>query len=267
MESLEIMAILGYAAALVVGLVLGLIGGGGSILTVPVLVYLLKVDAEMATAYSLFVVGISAAFGAISSYRNGLVDLKTGAVFALPSLAAVFATRRWLLPSIPDTIQVMQIEFTKSLLIMVLFAALMIAASVSMIRGRKEVEREAGKASNWWLVPFEGALVGVLTGMVGAGGGFLIIPALVVLVRMPMKTAIGTSLMIIAVKSMIGFLGDLGTDKVMDWALLGTFTSLTIAGILLGMRLAKRMDGGALKKGFGYFVLIMGSLILLKEIV
>lgn len=266
MESFEMMAILGYAAALVVGLVLGLIGGGGSILTVPVLVYLLKVDAEMATAYSLFVVGVSAAFGAVSNYRNGWVDLKTGAVFALPSLAAVYATRRWLIPAIPERFEWMEWEVTKSLLIMVLFAALMIAASVSMIRGTKEVKPSENASSKWWLVPFEGALVGVLTGMVGAGGGFLIIPALVVLVGMPMKTAIGTSLMIIAFKSVIGFIGDLGTDKAMDWALLGTFTALTVAGILLGMQLSKRMDGGALEKGFGYFVLVMGTLILLKEV-
>ena len=266
METLELIAVLGYAAALLVGLVLGLIGGGGSILTVPVLVYLLKVDAEMATAYSLFVVGVSAAFGAVQNYRNGLVDMKTGIVFALPSLAAVYATRRWMIPAIPDAFEVMGLPLTKSLLIMVLFAILMIAASVSMIRGRKESTEEAGQAK-WWLVPIEGVAVGVLTGMVGAGGGFLIIPALVVLVRMPMKVAVGTSLMIIAFKSMVGFLGDLGTDKVMDWSLLGIFTALTVVGILLGMQLAKRIDGGALKRGFGYFVLVMGAFILLKEII
>lgn len=265
MESLELLGILGYAAAVVVGLVLGLIGGGGSILTVPVLVYLLKVDAEMATAYSLFVVGISAAFGAVQNYRNGLVDMKTGIVFALPSLAAVYATRRWMIPAIPDSFEILGLGLTKNLLIMGLFAMLMIAASVSMIRGRKETTQAEGQAK-WWLVPIEGALVGVLTGMVGAGGGFLIIPALVVLVRMPMKTAVGTSLMIIAFKSLIGFIGDLGTDKVMDWTLLGLFTALTVAGILIGMQLAKRVDGKSLKKGFGYFVLVMGTFILLKEI-
>lgn len=265
MESLELIGILGYAAAVVVGLVLGLIGGGGSILTVPVLVYLLKVDAEMATAYSLFVVGVSALFGAVQNYRNGLVNMKTGLVFALPSLAAVYATRRWMIPAIPDNFEIFGLALTKNLLIMGLFAILMIAASVSMIRGRKEETAHGGEAK-WWLVPFEGALVGVLTGMVGAGGGFLIIPALVVLVRMPMKTAVGTSLMIIAFKSLIGFVGDLGTDKVMDWTLLGLFTALTVAGILLGMQLAKRIDGKALKKGFGYFVLVMGAFILLKEI-
>ena len=112
-----------------------------------------------------------------------------------------------------------------------------------------------------------GGLIGTISAIVGAGGGFLIIRALVVLVRMPMKVAVGTSLMIIAFKSMIGFVGDLGTDKVMDWTLLGIFTSLTVVGILLGMQLSKRIDGGALKKGFGYFVLIMGTFILLKEII
>ncbi len=267
MDNFELIALLGYASAVVVGLVLGLIGGGGSILTVPVLVYLLHVDPETATAYSLFVVGISAGFGAVKNFQNGLVDMKTGFVFALPSLAAVYATRRWLVPAIPESFEWLGMDCTKSILIMALFAILMIAASLSMIRGRKESTEALLGPPKWWLVPIEGAVVGALTGMVGAGGGFLIIPALVVLVRMPMKVAIGTSLMIISVKSLVGFSGDLGTDKIMDWNLLSIFTGLTVLGIFIGLQLAKRINGAALKKGFGYFVLVMGTFILLKELI
>lgn len=263
---MEWIELLGFVSAAVVGLVLGLIGGGGSILTVPVLVYLLGVEPTLATAYSLFIVGMTASVGAVRNYQAGLVDVKTGVVFALPSLVAVYATRRWLVPAIPEAFDLAGIGMTRDLLIMVLFAILMVAASISMIRGRKEAGVAEGK-TQWWLVPIEGLAVGVLTGLVGAGGGFLIIPALVVLVRMPMKSAIGTSLMIISAKSLIGFVGDLGSGQAIDWTLLLTFTGLTIVGIFGGMQLAKKVDGASLKKGFGWFVLIMGSLILLKELV
>ena len=262
---MEWIEMLGFVSAAVVGLVLGLIGGGGSILTVPVLVYLLGVEPTLATAYSLFIVGMTASVGAVRNYQAGLVDVKTGVVFALPSLVAIYATRRWLVPAIPESFELGGIGMTRDLLIMMLFAILMVAASLSMIRERKESGDAEGE-TQWWLVPIEGVAVGVLTGLVGAGGGFLIIPALVVLVRMPMKIAIGTSLMIIAAKSLIGFVGDLGSGQAIDWTLLLTFTGLTVAGIFGGMQLAKKVDGAALKKGFGWFVLIMGSLILLKEL-
>lgn len=261
---MELLEILGYASATIVGLVLGLIGGGGSILTVPVLVYMLGIDMTLASAYSLFIVGVTASFGAVRNYQAGLVDVKTGLIFALPSLLAVFLTRLWLVPEIPDTFQLAGLDLTRDLVLLVLFAVLMMLASISMIRGRKESTTNQG-AAKWWLVPIEGMAVGVLTGLVGAGGGFLIIPALVVLVRMPMKIAIGTSLMIIAAKSLIGFVGDLGSGRDIDWQLLLLFTGLTIVGIFAGMALAKKVDGAALKKGFGWFVLVAGTFILLKE--
>ncbi|MGB1074992.1 MAG: sulfite exporter TauE/SafE family protein [Flavobacteriales bacterium] len=256
---------LGFASAVIVGLVLGLIGGGGSILTVPVLVYFMEIPPALATAYSLFVVGLSSGFGAWRHFQSGLIDVKTGTIFAGPSLLAVYATRRWLVPSIPKTFHVLGLGLTKDLFIMVLFAILMIAASLSMIKGRKTTSENGGRAK-WWLVPFEGIAVGVLTGIVGAGGGFLIIPALVVLVKMPMKTAIGTSLMIIAAKSLIGFIGDLGSGQDIEWGLLSVFTALTVFGIILGLKWSKTLDGESLKKGFGWFVLIMGAVILLKEL-
>ena len=256
---------LGFASAVVVGLVLGLIGGGGSILTVPVLVYLMGIPPALATAYSLFVVGVSSSIGAWRHFQIGLIDIKTGTIFAVPSLLAVYATRRWLMPFIPEKFQILGLDLTKDLIIMVLFALLMITASLSMIKGRKTTSDDGGQAK-WWLVPFEGMAVGILTGFVGAGGGFLIIPALVVLIKMPMKTAIGTSLMIIAAKSLIGFTGDLGSGQNIEWGLLSVFTALTVFGIILGLKWAKTIDGGSLKKGFGWFVLIVGAFILAKEL-
>ncbi len=261
------MEILGYIGALVIGLVLGLIGGGGSILTVPVLVFLLDVEPIVATAYSLFIVGIGALAGSLQYYRRGQVAFKTGVVFAIPAFVAVFATRRFIIPAIPDTIADLGfILLTKDVAVMILFALLMITASISMIRGRKIKERgDDDRLLNIPLIAVEGIVVGVLTGLVGAGGGFLIIPALVVLARLPMKEAVGTSLMIIAAKSLIGFLGDIGQMPI-DWLFLIFFALLTIGGIFIGLQLSHKISGARLKPVFGWFVLVMGTFILIKEI-
>ncbi len=259
--------ILGYVAAILVGLSLGLIGSGGSILTVPILVYLLSVEAsETAPAYSLFVVGTASLIGASIKHKQGFVDLKTAIIFGIPAIISVYATRRFLVPAIPDEIFTIDtITLTKRFLIMGLFASLMILASVSMIKGRKEVEQTEPQQFNYPLILIEGAFIGVLTGLVGAGGGFLIIPALVMLSKLPMKKAVGTSLVIIAAKSLIGFMGDLHNIK-MDWSLLLIFTGLAVAGIFLGNQLSHKIDGSKLKKGFGFFVLVMGTYIFIKEL-
>ena len=173
--------ILGYIGALLIGIVLGLVGGGGSILTVPVLVYILAIEPVLATAYSLFVVGTAALVGAVRSKQKGQVDIKTATVFAVPALIAVYLTRRYLIPAIPENImQLGELDVTKDLFIMVLFAIIMVLASISMIRDKKESpEADAEITYNYPMILLEGAVVGVLTGIVGAGGGFLIIPALV----------------------------------------------------------------------------------------
>lgn len=259
--------IIGLAASLLIGLSLGLIGGGGSILTVPVLVYLLGVDPVLATAYSLFIVGFTSAVGTYPKYKEGMVDLKTALIFGAPSIASVYLTRKVIVPQIPSIIwQGGDWVLTKSVLLMVLFAILMVAASVSMIRDTKTkaTASEGPLAFNYPLIVVEGAVVGLLTGLVGAGGGFLIIPALVVLTKLPMKKAVGTSLLIIAAKSLIGFTGDLSAQT-MDWTLLLTVTTMAVLGIFAGNSLSKKIDGNKLKKGFGWFVLIMGVYILLKE--
>jgi len=261
------MEILGYLGAVLIGVVLGLIGGGGSILTVPIFVYVLTIDPILATAYSLFVVGSAALVGAIQNSLKGMVDFKTGIIFSIPAFTAVFLTRKFLIPVIPDHLfNVGDFEVTKSIGIMIFFALIMVIAAYFMIKGRKDTTDENQKVEyNYPMIIVEGTVVGFLTGIVGAGGGFLIIPALVLLAKLPMKKAVATSLMIIAIKSLIGFIGDVQNFDI-DWTFLLTFTGLSIIGIFLGIYLNKFIDGSKLKKGFGWFVLIMGVYIVLKEI-
>lgn len=263
------MEILGYFLASMVGVSLGLIGSGGSILTVPILVYIMGVDPVIATAYSLFIVGSTALVGGIQYSFQKRVDFKTALIFGIPSIAAVYATRLWLVPLIPKEIfTVSGFVLTKPIALMVLFAFVMILASISMIRPSKFDQNSEISTTqyNYPMILIEGTVVGLLTGLVGAGGGFLIIPALVLLARMPMKLAVGTSLFIIAAKSLIGFIGDLQGDEVMNWSLLAGFTAASVAGIFIGNLLSKRIAGERLKSGFGWFVLVMGIYIIIKEI-
>jgi uncharacterized membrane protein YfcA len=264
----EALHILGYASSFLIGLSLGLIGGGGSILTVPVLVYLFGVEPVMATAYSLFIVGLSSLVGAFPKYREGMVDLRTALVFGIPSITAVFVTRKFIVPAIPKVVMRLgDVDVTRGMLMMVLFAVLMIAASLSMIRNGSANRGDGSSGErvfNYPLILLEGLVVGLLTGLVGAGGGFLIIPALVLLTGLPMKQAVGTSLLIIAAKSLFGFLGDV-TEYDMDWRLLAVVSAIAMAGILAGNTVSRRVDGDRLKKGFGWFVLLMGVFILIRE--
>lgn len=248
-----------------------MIGGGGSILTVPILVYLFSVNPVTATAYSLFIVGSTALVGGFFYYKKNEVDLKTGFIFAVPSFIGVYLTRAYVVPALPETVfKWGDLTFSKPLLMMLIFAVLMVAASVSMIREKKSAAKkiELSVFSKTILIGFEGLVVGAVTGFVGAGGGFLIIPALVVLVGLPMKKAVGTSLMIIAVKSLIGFVGDLqqkGAAET-DWLLLVVITGIAILGLFVGVALSSRVQEKVLKKGFGYFVLVMGLGILWDQV-
>lgn len=262
------MEIIGYISALAIGISLGLIGGGGSILTVPVLTYLFKVDTVLATAYSLFIVGATSLVGSFSKFKQNEINVKTAIIFGIPSIAAVYVTRAFIVPAIPDILfTIGDFEVTKSKMMMLLFAALMVFASISMIRPKKKTSETpvSEQKFNYPMILLEGSVVGVLTGLVGAGGGFLIIPALVILSKLPMKQAIGTSLLIIAAKSLIGFTGDLG-QHTMDWMLLLTVTALAIVGIFIGNALSKKVSADQLKKGFGYFVLVMGVYIIIEKL-
>ena len=258
-------ALFGFAATILAGATMGLIGGGGSILTVPILVYLLEIPPVLATGYSLFVVGLSALVGSVNYFKLGLVNLKAGTIFAVPAFVGVFLARKFLVPALPvEIFNLGNLVVGRDLIVMGVFATVMILASVSMIRGGSESEQEGELQFNYPLIALEGLIVGAVTGFVGAGGGFLIIPALVVLAKLPMKQAVGTSLMIIAVKSLFGFLGDLGNQSI-EWGFLALFSLLSIIGIYLGTYLSRFVSSAKLKPGFGWFVLIMGLFILAKE--
>lgn len=262
------MEILGYIAALLIGLSLGLTGSGGSILTVPILVYLIRLNPVMATSYSLFVVGTTSMVGGYKFYRQGLVNFKTVLLFGLPSLVTVYLTRSYLIPAIPEQVfQLGSVLVTKELLMMVFFALLMILAAYSMITKKccsTWKINQAGKV-NYGLILAEAVVVGLISGLVGAGGGFLIIPALVIFLRLDMKMAVGTSLFIIAANSLFGFVGDIFHYQI-DWSFLLIFSSLSIAGIFIGSAFAHKIDSDKLKRGFGWFVLAMGVYILVKEL-
>ena len=262
------MEVLGYIAAGCIGMALGLIGGGGSILTVPVLVYLFHIQPKLATSYSLFIVGSTSLAGAITNYLKGWVDIKTALLFGISSITTVFISRRYILPAIPENItRLGTYTITTSMLIMVLFALLMVLASYSMIKNRQAiVKTKENKINSIPSLMTFGILIGLVTGLLGAGAGFLIIPTLVLIIGLPMKEAIGTSLMIIAMNSLLGFTGDLGKVQ-MDWRLLLCLTTIAIAGIIIGSAIGKKIPGARLKKGFGWFVLGMGIFILIKELI
>ncbi|MEO6069881.1 MAG: sulfite exporter TauE/SafE family protein [Chitinophagaceae bacterium] len=260
------MEIVGYIASLFIGISLGLIGGGGSILTVPVLVYLFAISPPLAISYSLFIVGLTSLVGAYNNYRKGLVDFKTAFLFGSSSITTVFIFRKFIIPHLPNVFFTMgSFQVTQSFFVMVMFALLMVAASTSMIRS-KNIEVEGTKASSPMLLIFYGVLIGLITGFLGAGGGFLLIPALVLLMKLPMRKAIGTSLLIIALNSLIGFLGDIGRHPI-DWKFISIVSLIAITGIFIGGHFNQKIDSRKLKKGFGWFVLVMGIYILIKETV
>jgi uncharacterized protein len=266
---MELIEVLGFAGAAIAGLTLGLIGGGGSILIVPVLVYVMSIDPVLATAYSLFVVGASSLVGAGNYMKKALLSYKTAVVFAIPSFIAVFLTRKFLVPAIPQEIgSIGNYSIEKGMALMVFFAVIMLFSAINMIRKKKnqQLEEEAELTLNYPLIMLVGLMEGTITGIVGAGGGFLIIPALVLLARLPMKMAVGTSLLIIGAKSLLGFLGDVSTQSI-EWSFLLSFTALAVAGIFIGSWLTKFIPGHKLKTGFGWFVAAMGVYILFKELI
>lgn len=243
-----------------------MLGGGGSILSIPILVYLFNVEPVLAQAYSLFIVGITSLVGAIPKYRENLVNLKTGFLFGIPSIIAIFVTRHWIVPAIPAIIfQAGDIALSKRELLLGLFALLMVLASFRLIRNSKDTSSDTERFLGFLLV-VEGILIGFLTGLVGAGGGFLIIPALVFLTGLPFKTAVGTSLFIISINTLTGFVGDL-LNHTMDWPFLLTITALAVIGILIGNYFSRRITAFYLRKAFGWFTLVVGAWILLKEFI
>lgn len=261
------MEIIAYFASALIGISLGLIGGGGSILTVPVMVYLFGVNPLLATSYSLFIVGTTSLVGAYQNFRNNLVSIRTALLFGLSSIITVFVIRKFLVPILPTQLfSIGGFQVTSNMMTMVLFALLMLVASFSMIKDKAIIETKSPANSGHTLrLLIYGVGIGFATGLLGAGGGFLLIPTLVILLGLPMKEAVGTSLMIIAMNSLVGFTGDLGHFQI-DWLFLFKVTGIALAGLFFGIFLSKKVDGSKLKRGFGWFVLIMGGFILIKEL-
>ena len=267
------MEIIGYAFALLIGLLLGLVGGGGSIMAVPIFVYIFGFSPTLAITYSLFVIGITAGIGAFDFQRKKLLDFKIALLFTIPSVCSVYFTRKYILPLIPEEIfEYQNFILTKNILIMVCFSLLMISSACYMLI-QKETLRKLWKQKeqsvhyqNYYLVVLEGLIVGIITGFIGAGGGFMIIPALVGFAGLTMKKAIGTSLFIISINSIVGFLTDYYLNISFNWRILLLFTFFAICGIILGSKVSDNIENASLKKSFGYFTLIIGIIIILKEL-
>ncbi len=259
------MEVFGYIASLFIGISMGMIGGGGSILTIPILVYLFGISPTIAISYSLFIVGVSSLVGAFRNYLEGLVNFKTVFLFGSASITTVFIARKIIIPLVPDVFfKVGNFTVTHALFVMLVFAVLMLLASFAMIKN-KTTNTDTFATRKPYKLLLYGVVIGLVTGFLGAGGGFLLIPALVILMRLPMKEAIGTSLLIIALNSLVGFLGDLGRHYT-DWPFLLTIAGIAVAGIFIGVYLNKKVDNEKLKKGFGWFILVTGLYILIKEI-
>jgi len=264
---MELIEIFGYIGAVIVGMILGLMGGGGSIIAVPILTYLFHISPITTTAYSLFVVGTSASIGTLNNWKKGLIDYKVALVFAIPAFLAVYVVRKYVMPLIPlELITINDFVITRDMAIMVFFAVIMVCSAISMIK--KKTYMAIGHQShhdNYLLIICSGISIGLLTGVIGIGGGFLIIPALVLLLNIPMKKAVATTLFIIAIKSLVGFLGDLGTTEI-NWGFLLVFTALSTIGIFFGLYLSSYIKGIKLKKSFGWMILLVAFGILYKEL-
>ncbi len=263
------MIAVGYVLGLVIGICLGMMGAGGAILTIPVLVYIFDLSPLTSTTYSLFIVGITAFIGSVGYVSNRLYNLKAVIFFGVPSLVSVWITGKIIMPAIPNELfNIGNTLITKDLLIMLLFSILMILSSIVMIRSSRVIRKEdyaETKRFRYGLILFIGLFIGFLTGLLGVGGGFLIIPALVILANLPMKIAIGTSLALITVNSLLGFVSKIGPEILIDWGFLLFFSSLAAAGILTGVYLSKYVSGERLKFYFGYFVLVLGIIVLGQE--
>ncbi len=257
---------LGYICALLVGISMGLIGGGGSILAVPIFAYLFGLDPVTSTAYSLFVVGNIALFGGAQKGYQGFVNWPIAFTFGIPAIFGVWLMRRIFIPALPDVIfNYQELVLTKRMLMFGMFAIVMLLAALSMIKN-SQVESNNEKVNiNYPVLILQGLMLGLLTGFLGAGGGFLIIPALVLMANLDIRTAIGTSLIIIAMNALLGFfLGDVSQMEI-DWELLFSFTSIALVGMWIGNVLSKKLKGQQLKAGFAYFILVMALFIFYME--
>lgn len=266
--------VIGSVFFVLIGILLGLVGGGGSILAMPVLVYVFSISPVDASAYSLFVVGLTSLFGSYSCLRSGDFKVEALFLFALPSSFSIYATREWIMPELPEVFfQINQFQFKKESIILLVFSVLILFAALSMIIKKNNEKSKDIMFAEVFNTPFKiplvalmGILVGFISGFVGAGGGFMIIPVLVNFLRLPMKKAIGTSLIIIAVNSTVGFLGALHHSEI-DWKFILWVSSLSVTGIFIGRFVSNYISGKQLRPIFGWISLTIGSVILLKELI
>lgn len=264
---MEISQLIGYVLAVFVGMILGMLGSGGSILSVPILVYVMGIEPTLATAYSLFIIGTTSLVGGIHKAKEKLVDFNKVFLFGVPAVISVFVSRKIIIPNIPDILfSTDDFTLSKSILIMVVFAVVMILASGSMIKPFKEKVIFENEKLNYYKLTLMGIFIGLLSGFVGAGGGFLIVPTLLLFAKTPIKMAVGTSLFIVSSQSLIGFTGDVMENQVIDWELLLFFTAASIVGIFMGNFISKKIKEEKLKTGFGWFVLVMGIFIITREL-
>jgi uncharacterized membrane protein YfcA len=263
--------ILGYICSLLIGLALGTLGSGGSILTVPIMVYLMNVSPVDATGYSLFVVGTTSLIGFLNFSRKGKVEIKTAVIFAIPSLICVFLTRKFLVPSIPEHIHFFgQSDMSRDKFFMILFALLMLFVAAKILLGGKNISSEevSTHRKNYGVLILSAVVAGFLTGFLGVGGGFIIIPSLMFFGKVSPKMSIGTSLLIIACNSFIGFMSEMiHRSEEIDYFFLLTFSAISVIGVLIGFKILTKITSLQLRNAFGFTVLLVGIYIFFREVV
>tara|TARA_B110000003_G_scaffold54069_1_gene53932 strand:- start:695 stop:1489 length:795 start_codon:yes stop_codon:yes gene_type:complete len=258
--------LLGYFSALFIGVVVGIFGGGGSILAVPVFVYLFHLNPILATSYSLFVVGFSAAVGTLINIKKKLINYMTAFIFSLPALFSVFLVRLYFISVIPEVIfDTGSIFITKKMALMLLFSVVILLSSVSMLKKNEPVIAQKLNNTNYSLLTFIGLGVGILTGLIGAGGGFIIVPALVLFANLKIKNAVATSMVIITVNALFGFCSDISQINI-DWFFLIIITFISILGIILGSYLSNFVNEQSLKKNFARFIFLIALVIIYNEL-
>jgi uncharacterized protein len=256
--------IIGYILSFVMGSILGLIGAGGSILAVPILVYFLKIPPITATAYSLLTVGLTAFTGATRYYHKKQIDYIVALQFVIPSMCALYIARRFIVPFIPDPVF---LDVSKDLFIMLFFASIMICSGIMMLRGMNivNIKVENNKYSLLKMIIIS-LIIGTVIGIIGAGGGFLIIPTLVMLAGLDMRVAVGSSLFIIAIQALFGFVGDIQSGLAINYNIMIIFILSAISGMLFGILISNKISTNNLRKLFGYFVIIIALVIIVTEI-
>lgn len=261
------MYIVGLLLAVVVGLTLGMIGSGGSILTVPILVYVFGINPALATTYSLLVIAVISFVGSMNGIKNKSVDFSKVLYFGLPSMVTVFVVRSYILPLVPDEITFAGYTFYQDKVFMLLFAAVMVFAAIPMFHPTKaENIHSPQQEHKKGVVLAQGVLVGFITGVVGAGGGFLIIPVLINSFKLTLKRAVSTSLVLITINSTIGLLGDLDKLPTLDWKLIIAYIILSVIGLFIGFKISSQIENAVLKKGFGIGIVLLSCFILIKEL-